>query len=113
VHGGGDRDRPRTSRPGGDDRFERVDVAQLIAEGDDAARPVALEQPFDRLALAPGARRTEVDDRPAAVMGEAVIAQPLACLDGRDRLEDRVPGGRDVVGLADVERHRRAFALHE
>ena len=35
-------------------RLERIDVAQLVAEDDDRARAVPLEEPLDRLALAAG-----------------------------------------------------------
>src|SRR5687767_1764628 len=75
------RDRDRALRPGGDDRLERIDVAQLVAQDEDRAGPVALEQPPDGLALPAGLGGPQVDDRPAAVMRKAVVVQPLTALD--------------------------------
>ena len=64
-----------TAATGRDDRLERVDVADLVAEDHDRARAVPRDQPLDRLALAAGSGRPQVHDRPAAVVGEAVVAR--------------------------------------
>ena len=107
----------RHADPGGpvprrDDRLERVDVAHLVAEDRDTTRSVARDEPFDRLALAAGLARTEIDDRAAAI-GSQPVDEPEPALHGPDGLDDRGAGGRHVVGLAHVERHGRSLPLHE
>ncbi len=57
--------------------------------------------------------RTQVDDRPTTVVGEAVVAQSVTRFDRGDGGDHERPGSDDIVGLADVERHRGPLALHE
>ena len=66
---------------------------------------------LEGFALATRRSRPEVDDQPAAVMAE-LVGRQLA-VDLLDRgLHGRTCRG-SVVGLADMERHRRSFSLHE
>ena len=102
---------PRAARvPHG---LERVHVTELVAEDDDRAGPLTGEQALHGLALATGGAWPQVHDRSPAVVFEAVVIDPIARLDGGDRGHDGRPRGRDVVGLADVERDGRTFAFHE
>ena len=66
------------------DRLERVDVAQLVAERP-RSRPAGARVTSRSTAsrLPPASPRPEVDDRPAAVVGQTVVARPVAALDRR------------------------------
>ena len=90
---------------------EPVGVAAVVAEGHDGCRPQVCQQALERLALAAGGPRTEIDDQPAAVVGQLVLGQ--LAVDGFDGGDDRGASRGTVVGLADVEGHRWSLALDE
>jgi len=96
----------------GDDGLERIDVTHLVAQDRDRSGVVAGDQPFDSLALTARLARTQIDDGSAAVMREA-MDETEPSFDCLDRCDHGGTRGGDVVGLAHVERHRRALAFHE
>ena len=100
------------SVPSCDDRLERVDVAQLVAQRQDAAWAVPIDEPCHGLPLASGLARPQVHDGAAAVVGEA-MDEPQTALDDLDGRHDRGPRRRNIVGLPDVERDRRPLAFDE
>jgi hypothetical protein len=100
------------ARTCGNYRLERIDVAHLVTKDGHGAGVIASDQPLDGLALAACLARPEIDDRPAAVMGETVDeAEPS--LDRLDRRHHGRARGRDVVRLANMERDRRSLPFDE
>ena len=98
------------SRP---DRVEGVRIAEVVPERDDRPGLVTGDQALDRLPLATGIAGPHVDHGTPAIRPQAVVGETEPGFDRGDRVEDGRPGHRDVVGLADVERDRRALALDE
>ena len=90
---------------------EPVRVADIVAKGHDRGRSLAGQQLLERLALATRRSRPQVDDEPPAIVAE-LVGRQLAV----DLLDRGLDGGArrgPVVGLADMERHRRSLSLDE